>query len=262
MFHCRNYRVRFSFAVGVVCVLGAGLATADDPPMPRTTQAPMLTAPAVDRPDDPGTASADNKTPDDRKWTSLFDGKSLKGWKVADFPGKGEVTVKDGAIVLGSGMDLTGVTIDRKMPGVNYEMELEAMRAGGSDFFCGLTFPSGEEHCTLIVGGWGGGVVGLSSLDGMDASENGTTTYREFENGTWYPIRLRVTDKRITAWIDGEQEIDVDVSNTGLDTRIEVEWSKPCGFASWQTTAKLRKLRLRELTPEEIKTVNSNLPFP
>ena len=27
----------------------------------------------------------------------------------------------------------------------------------------------------LIVGGWGGTVVGLSSIDGMDASENETT---------------------------------------------------------------------------------------
>lgn len=242
-------------AVGTAFAVLAWAVTGADKPMPETTQAPAVKAGTSDK-------AGSGKKPDDRKWINLFDGKSLEGWKPADFPGKGEVSVKNGAIVLGSGMDLTGVNIARKVPKVNYELELEAMRAGGSDFFCGLTFPAGEEHCSLIVGGWGGGVIGLSSLDGMDASENETTTYREFENGTWYPIRLRVTDKRVTAWIEGEEQVDVNISDKGLDTRIEVEWSKPFGIACWQTTAKLRKLRLRELTAEEVKAVNADLPFP
>lgn len=232
-----------AYAILAIFVLGA------DAPQPKTTQTPPKAVP---------TTETDKKN--DRKWRSLFDGKSLDGWKEADFPGKGKVTVEDGSIVLGSGMDMTGVNIDGKFPKVNYEVELEAMRADGSDFFCGMTFPAKDEYCSLIIGGWGGGVVGLSSLDGMDASENETTTYREFENGKWYPVRLRVTDKRVTAWIDGKQEVDVDISNRGLDTRIEVEWSKPFGIACWQTTTKLRKLRVRELPPAEVKSVNSDLP--
>jgi hypothetical protein len=194
-----------------------------------------------------------------RQWILLFDGKSLDGWKTSDFPGQGEVEVAEGAIILGAGMDLTGVTIDRKIPQVNYEIELEAMRADGSDFFCGLTFPVKDQFCSLIVGGWGGGVIGLSSLNGFDASENETTGYRVFEKGKWYPIRLRVTDQRITAWIDGKEEVDVDIRETELSTRIEVEWSKPFGFASWQTKAALRKIRLRELPPDEVKKINAEL---
>ena len=57
----------------------------------------------------------------------------------------------------------------------DYEVTLEAMRVDGNDFFCGMTFPAGKDPCTLIVGGWGGTVVGLSSINGMDASENETT---------------------------------------------------------------------------------------
>ena len=95
------------------------------------------------------------------------------------------------------------------VPRYRLEVELEAMRVEGSDFFCGLTFPIKDEFCSLIVGGWGGGVVGLSSVDGSDASENETTGYREFEKGKWYPIKLRVTDQRITAWIDGKEEVDL-----------------------------------------------------
>jgi hypothetical protein len=193
------------------------------------------------------------------KWSSLFDGKTLDGWKKSDFPGSGDVRVEKGAIVLESGMDMTGVTLDKKTPKENYEVELEAMRVAGSDFFCGLTFPVKEEFCSLIVGGWGGGVVGLSSLGGMDASENETGTYREFETDKWYPIKLRVTTQRITAWIDGKEIIDADIRDRGVSTRLEVEWSKPFGIATWQTKGALRKIRIRELPAAEVKTVNEGL---
>lgn len=193
-------------------------------------------------------------------WRPLFDGKSLKGWKKADFPGGGDVVVKEGQIVLEAGMDITGVTIDQKIPKVNYEVEFKAMRVDGSDFFCGLTFPMKDDFCSLIVGGWGGGVVGLSSLSGMDASENQTTTYREFENGKWYPIKLRVTDKRISAWIEDKEMVDVGIDDQTLSTRIEVEWSKPFGFASWQTKAALKDIKIRELSPAEVEKVNATVP--
>ena len=101
---------------------------------------------------------------------SLFDGKSLKGWKKTQFGGEGKVEVKDGRIVLHSGGPMTGITWTEDFPKIDYEISLEAMRVDGSDFFCGLTFPVGDKPCSFIVGGWGGGVVGLSSIDGSDAS--------------------------------------------------------------------------------------------
>ena len=210
--------------------------------------------------DEPSKAAGSaSKSGENLKWTSLFDGKSLGGWKKSDFPGSGEVEVEKGAIVLGTGMDMTGVTLEKKIPKENYEVELEAMRVAGSDFFCGLTFPVKDEFCSLIIGGWGGGVVGLSSLGGMDASENETGTYREFETGKWYKIKLRVTAQRITGWIDGKEVIDADVRDRGLSTRLEVEWSKPFGIATWQTKGAIRKIRIRELPPAEVKTVIEGL---
>jgi len=89
-------------------------------------------------------------------WISLFDGKTLKGWKKSDFGGDGKIEVKDGTIVLGVGGSMTGITIDRKIPRMDYEVEYEGRRVDGTDFFCGLTFPVGKEHCSLILGGWGG----------------------------------------------------------------------------------------------------------
>jgi hypothetical protein len=67
------------------------------------------------------------------------------------------------------GSNLTGVTGTGEVPAGDYEIELQAMRLAGSDFFCGLMFPVQTDHCSLIVGGWGGALVGLSSLNFHDA---------------------------------------------------------------------------------------------
>ncbi len=186
---------------------------------------------------------------DDAKagWQSLFDGRTLKDWKSTEFGGEGTVEVKDGAIVLGVGNDLTGVNYQRLVPHRNYEVSLEARRVDGSDFFCGLTFPVKEDPCSLIIGGWGGAVCGLSSIDGLDASENSTTKYKEFDTGRWYTIRLRVTDAKIEAWIDKEQIVNQNLVGKKLSIRSEVEASRPFGIASYRTQAALRNIRLREL---------------
>ena len=180
-------------------------------------------------------------------WTSLFDGQTLKGWKSTEFGGEGAVEVKDGVILLGVGNDLTGVNYQRPVPHRNYEVSLEARRVDGSDFFCGLTFPVKDDPCSLIIGGWGGGVCGLSSIDGLDASENSTTKYREFQTGRWYTIRLRVTDAKIEAWIDKDQIVDQKLAGKKISIRSEVEASRPFGIASYRTLAALRNIWLREL---------------
>ena len=182
-----------------------------------------------------------------REWTSLFDGRTLNGWKVTQFGGEGTVEAKNGELRLGVGNDLTGVTIDRPIPRTNYEVTLDAKRVDGSDFFCGLTFPVKNDPCSLILGGWGGGVCGLSSIDGSDASENMTTKYRKFENGRWYSIRLRVTDNKIEAWLDKEQIVDQELPGHSISIRTEVEASKPFGLASYETLAALRNIRIRRL---------------
>ena len=176
----------------------------------------------------------------------LFDGKTLNGWRISDFAGKGPVRVEDGKLILEMGT-MTGVTYTNAFPTMNYEISVEAMRVDGSDFFCGLTFPVGKDPCSLIVGGWGGGVVGLSSLDGQDAANNETTQYINFEKGRWYKVRLRVMPNKIQAWIDEDKVIDVDTTDRQISIRLEVEESRPLGFASWSTTAALRNIHLRKL---------------
>ena len=183
-------------------------------------------------------------------WKSMFDGRSLAGWKETPFSGRGKVRVEDGAIVLEKGV-LTGITWASEFPKSNFEVRMEAMRVQGSDFFAGITFPFFDTHCTWINGGWGGMVVGLSSLDNMDASENETSQMRTFENGRWYQLRLLVTTDRMQAWIGDEKVIDVYVANRDIGLRSgEIELSAPFGIASYSTVAKLRKIEYRVLSRE------------
>jgi len=179
----------------------------------------------------------------------LFDGRTLTGWRETAFGGRGEIECKSGQMVFNMGDPFTGINYTNEFPKMNYEVSLEAMRVMGSDFFCGLTVPVGDSFCSLIVGGWGGSLVGISSLDGEDASENETTRFVNFEAKRWYHIRLRVTTKRLEAWIDNDKMVDVVTPGRRISLRLgDIELSKPFGIASWQTTAALRNIRLLRVT--------------
>ena len=183
------------------------------------------------------------------EWQPLFDGKSLEGWRETPFTGHGEVRVEKGTIVLGPGAPMTGGTYTREFPKTDYEVRLEGARLKGNDFFASLTFPVGDSFATWVTGGWGGDIVGLSSIDGWDASDNETRTYFDFEPGRWYALRLRVTEEKITAWIDDKPVFDVDIRGRRIDLRHgEIKLSAPLGFASYSTAGGLRKIEYRSLS--------------
>lgn len=179
----------------------------------------------------------------------LFDGKTLDGWKIAKFGGEGEVRVEKGEIHLDIGSDMTGITYAKEIPTLDYEISLEAMRTAGGDFFCGLTFPIGKDPCSFIVGGWGGGTVGLSSIDDADASENETASFHSFDDKRWYQVRVKVTKEKVECWIDKEQVVDLKHVGRRISIRSEVELNKPLGISTWSTAAALRNIELRRLPP-------------
>jgi len=189
------------------------------------------------------------KDDEQAQWKPLFDGQTLDGWKVTGFGGQGVVEVQDGSIVLGMGSALTGITYQNEFPKCDYEIQWEARRLEGVDFFSTLTFPVQDAFCSLVVGGWAGAVLGLSNLDYADASENATTRYMKFNKEQWYRFRLVVRRDRIRAWIDDESVVDVDITKRKLGTRIEVRLSQPLGFTTWETRGALRKIQYRPLPP-------------
>ena len=175
---------------------------------------------------------------------SLFNGKNLDGWAITKIEDHGKVKVLDSCIILEKGNRITGINWLKEFPGTNYEVTLQAMRVEGSDFFCAITFPVNGSFCTLVVGGWGGSLVGLSNIDGYDAGNNFTGQIKGFNSGVWYNIRLRVTDEMIEAWIDNEKLVDFIIGNYRLSLRMEMDQSVPFGFATYNTIGSLRRIKL------------------
>jgi hypothetical protein len=180
-------------------------------------------------------------------WTDLFDGAQLGKFVVTDFGGQGEVAVRDGAIELGFGSPLTGITWNGEVPTGAYELEVAAARVDGGDFFAGITFPVGDSHLTLVLGGWGGSLCGLSSLDGNDAAHNDTRTHRQFAPGRDHTARIVVTADRVQTFLDGEPLCHAERSQHRLGLRPEVLLSRPLGISSFATCSRIRSVRWRPL---------------
>ncbi|NUQ63476.1 MAG: DUF1080 domain-containing protein [Pirellulales bacterium] len=234
-------------AVAVLAMLSVMLGAAPPPSPaapPESTKTPVAE-----------TKADDKKTDDPYAWKSLFDAKTLTGWKAPKFGGEGEVKVEDGMIILGLGDGITGATYTGELPKINYEVTLEGKRLDGNDFFCTTTFPVGDSPCTFVVGGWGGTVVGLSNVDFYDAADNVTTNFHDLKKDTWYRIRIRVSDSKIEAWIGDDKLVDLPTEGHKFSIRWEVDLCKPLGIASWCTKGAVRDIRIRKLKPEEVKQI-------
>ena len=182
---------------------------------------------------------------------TLFNGTDLSGWEITDFAGGGAITVKNGEIHFAQGELITGIHLaHEKVPRTNNELEAEAMKIDGDDFFCAITFPVGETYATFVPGGWGGTVVGISSIDGMDAAENETATFMKFEKNQWYRFKVRVTGKKIQCFLDDKMVVDLPVADRRIALRPgPIELSVPIGLASFQCISKIRNVKLRPINP-------------
>jgi hypothetical protein len=213
------------------------------------------------------TFAADAPKPAKVEAKDLFNGKDLSGWKKTEFGGEGEVEVKEGAILAHQGALMTGVQYTNALPKEDYVISLEAKKIEGDDFFCALTFPVADSNLSLIVGGWGGTVVGLSNLDGLDASENDTTKYYSFAKNKWYKIRVEVRKDKIKVFVDGLDEksggkpekagpfgeliVDASLFERKVGLRPgPIELQAPFGLSAYETTAEWRKIRIEPLPPK------------
>ncbi len=252
-FHPFHRSAKLTAAMWVLAVLLSGCrcptcpapgARAEEAEVTGQTAPDEVVPPVVQRAEEPPKGILDLGPGEQAR---LFDGSGLGQWKVTNFGGQGDVYVKDEAIFLEMGSYATGITWTGPVIRMNYEITLEAMRVEGNDFFCALTFPVADKPCTLVLGGWGGTLCGLSTIDYYDASENPTTTFYSFKKQTWYHVRLRVVPNRITAWLDGEVLVDLDTTNRRIDIRAEMDLCQPLGIATWVTTGAVRNIHLTKL---------------
>ncbi len=179
---------------------------------------------------------------------SLFDGKTLDQWETIEFGGEGDIYVEEGLISFEMGDPFTGICSTKDdLPKTNFEISLEARKTDGIDFFCGLTFPVAESHCTLILGGWGGDVCGLSCINEDDASRNATMSSNIFKKNQWYKIRVRVEPAHISAWVDDKQIVDADITGQTVSLRGDTTLCAPLGICSFQTNADYKNIELRTI---------------
>ncbi len=174
----------------------------------------------------------------------LFDGVSLDGWQVIEYPGHGDIAITDSCVIVEAGKEVSGIRWTGDFPTCNYEVTLDAKRVDGSDFFLGMTFPVKESFMTLVLGGWGGSVTGLSSIDGYDAADNSTGSSYNFTQDKWYKVRLRVTDEMIEAWVDRDYIVGFRYDGYFLSLRWEMDSSTPFGLTTYRTIGAMKNIML------------------
>jgi hypothetical protein len=141
------------------------------------------------------------------EWQSLFDGKSLSGWRASDEPGT--FSVKDGAIVVkGPRSHLFYVGPVGAASFKDFELELKVK-----------TFPNANSgvyfHTEWQEKGWPekGYEVQVNNSH-TDTSRTaglwGVSDYREVvvPDGQWFMLAIKVEGKRVVTRIDGKVIVD------------------------------------------------------
>lgn len=190
------------------------------------------------------------------RW-DLFAEPLVGHWQEAKIERSGGITREADGFTLNAGTPMTGDVFPTWMqdglPLTNYAINYEAMRVSGSDFFGSVTFPIGKaDRCvTFVLGGWGGSQVGISSIDGYDASENTTGSSQRFESGRWYRIRIEVTDRFLKVLLDGRPIIHTNLAGRSLSLRGgDILQCVPFGFATYGTTGRVRACVIERLPAE------------
>lgn len=183
----------------------------------------------------------------------LLEGQAAEQWQPAEIPDEGQVEVKNGELNLHAGLPMTGAKWlgwDATLPQTNYVIAYEAQREEGEDIFGMVTFPVGSHHshATFVLGGWGGTVTGISSINFKDANENQTRAEQRFENGRWYRVRVEVRPEDLRAWVDDRLVVNATIQGKTISLRPGfIDQCLPFGFATYATTGKVRKVRVQSL---------------
>lgn len=188
-----------------------------------------------------------------RRW-DLLDATLSSHWQQSGIPDEGVLQRSGQELTLPAGQPMTGCKFsawqDLGLPGTDYRIDYEAMRVEGEDAFGMCTFPVAGHgaHATFVIGGWGGTLTGISSIDFKDASENSTRAEQRFANGVWHRVHLEVRPDDIRAWVNDRPVVNVSIKGRNVSLRPGyIDHCLPFGFATWNTEARIRAVRISRL---------------
>ena len=174
----------------------------------------------------------------------LFDGTTLGMWKPESVGAGDPVRIDQGAIQLSWGSPGTSIIWTGTRVPASYELTLEVMRIEGSGSgYWFLSFPiDSARTCTLTLADQLGWLCG-----GTDpAAEGALTRAFAFDGGSWHSVRVRVTQGRIEASLDGE-ELAVEPADAPATALSEDPYAGSLEIATWAMTAAVREIHLKRL---------------
>ena len=142
-----------------------------------------------------------------RDWQSLFDGKTLEGWRTSEAPGS--FSVSDGAIVVRgprSHLFYVGPVADHDFR--DFELQLEVMTKPGAN--SGVYF-----HTAWQEEGWPakGYEVQVNNSQSDPKRTGGLYAVKDnyqapAEDDVWFTLRIRVEGRRIRTFVDDKLIVD------------------------------------------------------
>ena len=146
-------------------------------------------------------------------WVSLFDGKSLDGWKILN--GTAEYKVENGEII---GISKTGTPntflVTEKNYGdfiLEFEMKMDAglnsgvqIRSLSSDGYMDGRVHGYQVECDNSERRWSGGIYDEARRGWLYSLEYNQAAKKAFKNGEWNKYRVEAIGNSIRTWINGQ----------------------------------------------------------
>ena len=138
-------------------------------------------------------------------WISLFDGKTLNGWKIQN---DGNWRVEDGAIVVDQG-EIGLLTTEKEWTNYEFEVEFRAQIASNSGIFLSTKPVVADESKDCYE---------VNIAPPSNPFPTGSIVKREAfvgagEKVEWRKYRMSVKDGHVQVWLDGEKTADYQDEN-------------------------------------------------